>query len=49
VHDVEVLVDGRVRVAVRDGAELEGGLVGEGMHQTAVVEAAEFVELLPAG
>lgn len=47
VHDVEVLVDGRVCVAVRDGAELEGGLVGEGMHQTAVVETAKLVELLP--
>lgn len=46
MHVLEVLVYGRVRVAVGYGAELERGLVRVRMDQAAVVESAELMELL---
>lgn len=49
MHVLEVLVDGGVRVAVGDGAELKRRLVRVRMHQATIVESAELVELLSAG
>lgn len=48
VHVLKVLVYGRVRVAVGYRAELERGLVRVRMHQAAVVESTELMELLSA-